>query len=529
MEGKSRNAEMDNVEKSNDSKASIQPSSRLEKVPMEPVVKPQNGYGLDGRRMVTTPVPQDEQQLPPPPLPFPQVEKRVKVKPLAVPAEVSTKSHTSKNLNSSSLLAVKKLSTAALRRQSDDEFLELVSRISELRHANIVELVGYCNEHQRHLLVYEYCANGTLHDLLHVDEESHKNFSWNMHIRVALGASRALQYLHDGCEPPIVNRNFKSANILLDEKLAVHVSDCGLSPLLSSGSTSEGEIYTRRAKSLKEKVRAMIENVSDQPMDQLELIDTLQRLGLAYHFVIEIEKIIEKVYINKNNVTWKKENLYALSLEFRLLRQHGYNVPQEVFNSFIDKMGNFKVCFSEDTKAMLSLYEASYYGLEGENIMEEAWQFTTKHLKNLESTDTDSNLAMEVKHALELPLHWRALRIETRWFIDIYERRKDMNEILLEFAKLDFNIVQGIYQQELKDLSSWWEHSGLGEKLGFARNRLVASFLWAMGTAFEPQFGYCRSIITKSIVLITVIDDVYDVYGTLEELELFTDAVDRLV
>ncbi|KAI9198794.1 hypothetical protein LWI28_022238 [Acer negundo] len=274
---KSRDAEMDNVEKSTDSKASMQPSSRLEKVPMEPVVKPQNGYGLDGRRMVTAPVPQDE-QLPPPPLPFPHVEKRVKVKPLAAPAEVATKSHTSMNLNSSSvsvftiaslqqytnsfsednfigqgmlgsvyraelpdgkLLAVKKLSTTALRQQSDEEFHELVSRISELRHANIVELVGYCNEHRQHVLVYEYCPNGTLHDLLHVDEESHKNFSWNMRIRVALGASRALQYLHDGCEPPIMHRNFKSANILLDEKLAVHVSDCGLSSLLSSGSTSE--------------------------------------------------------------------------------------------------------------------------------------------------------------------------------------------------------------------------------------------------------------------------------------------------
>ncbi|KAK0579886.1 hypothetical protein LWI29_033110 [Acer saccharum] len=309
------------------------------------------------------------------------------------------------------------------------------------------------------------------------------------------------------------------------KKLMQTAENEGATASLSGGEqvAGQGEIYTRRAKSLKEKVRTMIENVSDQPLDQLELIDTLQRLGLAYHFVIEIEKIIEKVYINKNNVTWKKENLYALSLEFRLLRQHGYNVPQEVFNSFIDgKMGNFKVCFCEDTKAMLSLHEASYYGLEGESIMEEAWQFTTKHLKNLESTYMDSNLAMEVKHALELPLHWRALRIEARWFIDIYERRKDMNEILLEFAKLDFNIVQGIYQQELKDLSSWWKRCGLGETLSFARDRLVASFLWGMGTAFEPQFGYCRSIITKSFVLITVIDDVYDVYGTLKNLKLFT-------
>ena len=50
-----------------------------------------------------------------------------------------------------------------------------------------------------------------------------------------------------------------------------------------------------------------------------------------------------------------------------------------------------------------------------------------------------------------------------------------------------------------------------------------------MGFIFEPQFGYCRRMLTKLISLITTIDDVYDVYGTLDELELFTDAVDRLV
>ncbi|KAK1556949.1 hypothetical protein Q3G72_015113 [Acer saccharum] len=152
--------------------------------------------------------------------------------------------------------------------------------------------------------------------------------------------------------------------------------------LQSLNSVYTGEIYTRQAKCMKEKVRAMIENVSDQTMDQLELIDTLQRLGVSYHFVTEIEKILEKVYINRNDVTWKKENLYAVSLEFRVLRQHGYNVPQEVFNSFINEKGNFKVCLCDDINRMLSLYEASYYGLEGEIIMEEAWQFTTKHFKS---------------------------------------------------------------------------------------------------------------------------------------------------
>ena len=114
------------------------------------------------------------------------------------------------------------------------------------------------------------------------------------------------------------------------------------------------------------------------------------------------------------------------------------------------------MCLCDDINTMLSLYEASYYGLEGEIIMEEAWQFTTKHFKSfLVDDDIDSNLAMQVRRALELPLHWRTSRVGARWFIDIYERSKDVNNILLEFAKLDFNIMQGIYQQELKELSRY--------------------------------------------------------------------------
>ncbi|KAK0579342.1 hypothetical protein LWI29_024861 [Acer saccharum] len=288
-----------------------------------------------------------------------------------------------------------------------------------------------------------------------------------------------------------------------------------------------GEVYTRRAELLKEKVRDMIGHVSE-PLDRLELIDALQRLGLAYHFEAEIKKALQNVYNNRDDDrSWKKDNLYATSLEFRLFRQHGYDVPQEVFTSFKDKAGNFTVSLRDDVKGMVSLYEASYYGFEGESIIEEAWKFTTEHLKNLESHDLESNLALEVKHALTLPLHWRTPRLEARWFIDVYEKREDVNSILLEFAKLDFNTVQGFYQEELKQVSRWWKQNELGEKLDFARDRLVVAFLWTMGTAFEPRFGSWRIINTKINAIITVIDDIYDVYGTVEELELFTDVVDR--
>ncbi|XP_016436490.2 protein STRUBBELIG-RECEPTOR FAMILY 3-like isoform X1 [Nicotiana tabacum] len=137
------------------------------------------------------------------------------------------------------LLAVKKLDTAVTRRQSDQEFVEMVSNISRLKHENIVKLVGYCSEHGQRLLVYEYCRNGTLHEALHLDDEIHRKLSWSTRVRIALQAARALEYLHEVCHPPIVHQNFKSANVLLDDELAVRMSDCGLAPLMSSDSTTQ--------------------------------------------------------------------------------------------------------------------------------------------------------------------------------------------------------------------------------------------------------------------------------------------------
>lgn len=73
----------------------------------------------------------------------------------------------------------------------------------------------------------------------------------------------------------------------------------------------------------------------------------------------------------------------------------------------------------------------------------------------------------------------------------------------------------------------WDTKSRLAEKLSFARDRLVECFLWTVGFTFQPNFRYCRVMSVKFAVLITIIDDIYDVYGTLDEVQLFTDAVER--
>ncbi|XP_026422237.1 protein STRUBBELIG-RECEPTOR FAMILY 3-like [Papaver somniferum] len=137
------------------------------------------------------------------------------------------------------VLAVKKFNSQALIHYKDDQFFQLVSSVNKLRHANVVELVGYCAEHGQRLLISDYCSNGTLYDALHSDNENNKRLSWNARVRISLGAARALEYLHEVCQPPVVHRNFKSANILLDDEISVHVADCGLASLLSSDSASQ--------------------------------------------------------------------------------------------------------------------------------------------------------------------------------------------------------------------------------------------------------------------------------------------------
>nr|CAB3468492.1 unnamed protein product [Digitaria exilis] len=129
------------------------------------------------------------------------------------------------------VLAVKKIDSASLSLYEEENFLEVISNISRLKHPNIVSLTGYCVEHGQRLLVYEYIGNGTLHDILHFSDGMGKKLTWNTRVRIALGAARALEYLHEVCLPPIVHRSFKSSNILLDEEYSPHLSDCGLAAL----------------------------------------------------------------------------------------------------------------------------------------------------------------------------------------------------------------------------------------------------------------------------------------------------------
>ncbi|CAL5430280.1 unnamed protein product [Camellia sinensis] len=288
----------------------------------------------------------------------------------------------------------------------------------------------------------------------------------------------------------------------------------------------------KRVEELKKHVKKLVENEDIKPLANLEMIDNIDRLGLSYHFEKEINIALGTLIRSTNNddAYIEQEGLHATALRFRILRQHGHKVSQDIFNRFKDNDGNFKPSICEDIKGLLSLYEASFLGIHGEHTMEEAKIFTTFHLKKMKHHSilkSNKVLGREISRALELPRQWQMTRSEARWYIDVYEEKDDKVVALLELAKLDYNFVQSVHQKDLADLTRWWKDLGLKDRLEFSRDRLVESYLWGLGMASEPQLSNCRKAVAKIIAVVTVVDDIYDVYGSLDELKIFTHAIER--
>lgn len=130
-----------------------------------------------------------------------------------------------------SLIAIKRLNEDRIG-TGERQFLMEVEIISMAVHQNLLRLQGYCMTPTERLLVYPYMENKSLETRLRECSDSQQPLDWPTRRKIALGSARGISYLHEGCDPKIIHRDVKAANILLDEKLEAVVGDFGLARIM---------------------------------------------------------------------------------------------------------------------------------------------------------------------------------------------------------------------------------------------------------------------------------------------------------
>eukprot|EP01018_Ginkgo_biloba_P014922 Gb_20080 [translate_table: standard] len=209
-------------------------------------------------------------------------------------------------------------------------------------------------------------------------------------------------------------------------------------------------------------------------LERLSAVDIVQRLGIDRHFEKKIKEALDYVHRALDGRESPVAYLEITAMGFRILRMYQYDVSADVlenFKNFKDENGHF-YC-------------------------------------------PDGQAQKQVQHTLDFSWHSNLPRLEARRCIQLY-RHEDArlgkilytmpnvsNEKFLELAKLDFNIKQAIHQTELKEITRWFKQSGL------------------------TQLSFAQWPFTKIASLVTVIDDIFDTYGTVDELGLFAEAVKR--
>ncbi|GLJ38263.1 hypothetical protein SUGI_0778970 [Cryptomeria japonica] len=310
--------------------------------------------------------------------------------------------------------------------------------------------------------------------------------------------------------------------------------------------------YRERVETLVKQVKILLKEMQTgfdgDLIERLEMVDALHCLGIDRYFQAEIKEALDYVYrfwdgsvgigLGCESTT---NDLNTTALGLRVLRLYRYHVSADVLKNFKNKNGQF-ISHGGDNdsnlidirdehmlRSMINLLRASSLAFLGETVMKDAKVFSSAYLKQLLEKSEDIKQKSYLKEAeYALLYEWPSTfpRWEARSYIEIYEldnsRLKD--KIILELAKLNFNILQYIYKMEMKKLSSWWQNSGVS-KLIAVRERSIEYYLLAVSAIDNAEFGSSRIALAKAATLVSLLDDLFDDHLTLAQVELFIKAI----
>ncbi|XP_023633199.1 alpha-barbatene synthase isoform X2 [Capsella rubella] len=256
----------------------------------------------------------------------------------------------------------------------------------------------------------------------------------------------------------------------------------------------------------------------------------LESLGLAYHFDKEIEDSLKHAFEKIEDLIADEDDLYTISIMFRVFRTYCHNMLSDVFNRFKGKDGKFKETLIQDVKGILSLYEAVQFGTTTDHILDEASSFTLNHLEPLATgrKSCSPHILKLIRNAFHIPQHRNNQALVAREYISFYEHEEDRDDTLLKLAKVNYKFLQLHYFQELKTITMWWRNLEHTANLppNF-RERTVETWFSALLMYFEPQFSLGRIMSAKMYLVITFLDDACDIYGSIPEVESLVDCLER--
>ncbi|KAK4399004.1 Tricyclene synthase Oc15, chloroplastic [Sesamum angolense] len=257
-------------------------------------------------------------------------------------------------------------------------------------------------------------------------------------------------------------------------KRAVNATLGGVTPATISGLPTQEKFVTEYEQKIEEIRQVLQTKGEDDPSESLVLVDAIQRVGLSSYYEQEIETILRKRYVASCSCTYGYYSLHDVSLFFRLLRQQGHYISPDVFNNFKDKGGRFRRNLLQDIRGLMELYEAAQLSFQGEHILDEAASFSSHRLREC------------------LP-----------------EMDNDLSRMITGKLK-------------------WWNELGLAKEIKLARNQLLKWYTWSMSILIDDfSLSLQRMELTKAIAFVYLIDDIFDVVGTLDELTIFTEAVNK--
>ncbi|KAM3309678.1 hypothetical protein ACQJBY_030770 [Aegilops geniculata] len=251
----------------------------------------------------------------------------------------------------------------------------------------------------------------------------------------------------------------------------------------------------------------------------LTTVDHLKRLCIDHYFQDEIDTIIDSCADLIHS-----DDLLDATLSLRLMREAGYYVSaDDVLQKFRNDNGEFNLGLSKDIRGLLSLQDISHLNM-GESSLYKANEFSNKHLR-FTIKYLEPNLARYVRRSLDHPYHVSLMQYKARHHLSYLQNMPTRNMAIENLAFAEFMIKKLQHQREMQEIKRWWMDLGLAQEIPAARDQVLKWYMWPMTVLEGFSFSRYRIEITKIISMVYIVDDIFDLVATQEELSLFTEAI----